>query len=649
MIMGKYTLKKLIASLSIMFFMVPSLGAFAQEIYIAKSIDSKAGEIYEEIRFGDKSISNYSYDIDEKEDVKEKIESMKDFKILKPKTEHSFEIALAYSNGSYEYRESAETLEDAMKKIKILEKEYEDNTIIPSLINSDGQVVYATNSMGRVWNHRNGEPIRDSSEITYLYTKPESVPDDSKAFTYINHMYVDDVPIIQWNDKVAKIQVNGYKGWINKDIVSKNYDLVVVPINQVTNPSYYSVENGSLYHYISTNMTATNSSGNSIKIGMSPSYLKEGIHYYSYDGIYFYEGETIGEGLNKLITDLKNNTNVNSINLNAPNYNYYGYLPFRTKTNYTAEELNIFINYNTESHSKLRGLGEVLIECQNKYGVNPLLALGVAINESDWGRSKIAQSNNNIFGINAVDFNPGESADSFETTADSVREFTKNYISRGYADPEDWRYFGGYLGNKQLGANVKYASDPFWGEKAAQWAYDIDLYLSNEDINNLNDYNGYRLGIYTGSNEVRDEDGKLLYNINPTISGWGGYAGNMVALKFPEGDSVGRYKIFSERTTSMDENGGLASYHGNYDWSTLGYINSENVKLVNTSKNEFIPGYSVEDSNRDEIVDIEDLAVVAIKYNETSEVNGFKKYLDINNDGIIDIFDIVKIAMKIAG
>ena len=43
--------------------------------------------------------------------------------------------------------------------------------------------------------------------------------------------------------------------------------------------------------------------------------------------------------------------------------------------------------------------------------------------------------------------------------------FAKYYISRGYSDPEDWRYFGGYLGNKGSGANVKYASDPFWGEK----------------------------------------------------------------------------------------------------------------------------------------------------------------------------------------
>ncbi|MDZ5035408.1 glucosaminidase domain-containing protein, partial [Clostridium perfringens] len=126
---------------------------------------------------------------------------------------------------------------------------------------------------------------------------------------------------------------------------------------------------------------------------------------------------------------------------------YYGSLPFRTKSNYTAEELNSFINSNTVDYSKLRGIGQALIDGQDKYGVNPVLALGVAINESKWGESSIAQEKNNLFGIKAVDSNPGESASAFATPGDSVLEFCKNYISSGYADPNDWSYYGGYLGN----------------------------------------------------------------------------------------------------------------------------------------------------------------------------------------------------------
>ena len=48
-----------------------------------------------------------------------------------------------------------------------------------------------------------------------------------------------------------------------------------------------------------------------------------------------------------------------------------------------------------------------------------------------------------------------------------------------------------------MGANVKYASDPFWGEKAASYAFTVDKYLSGNNINSLNDYNYNQLGIYS--------------------------------------------------------------------------------------------------------------------------------------------------------
>ncbi len=67
------------------------------------------------------------------------------------------------------------------------------------------------------------------------------------------------------------------------------------------------------------------------------------------------------------------------------------YLPFRSKTTFTAEELNNFIAKKTKSYSKLRGTGQAFIDAQNKYGANALLLLGLATNESAWGTSQIAQ------------------------------------------------------------------------------------------------------------------------------------------------------------------------------------------------------------------------------------------------------------------
>ncbi|ATD54275.1 glucosaminidase domain-containing protein [Clostridium chauvoei] len=628
-------LKKCLSLALAIMIIIPSINVFALD---DTKEDSKEGTIYGEIKVGDLEFFSPNYAQAEKEEVRKKLEESRNIKLLEKETTANFEVALAYSDGSYKYMDKADTVEDAIKKAETLEKNNEEvkeyqGTIIPAVINAGGEVVYSTNSMGRVWKHINKQPDKTNNNITLVYSNPEL----KKEFTYINHGYIDDVPIIEDRGNSAKVQINGYNGWLNKNQNSDNYDLVVVPINQVTNPSCYLVKNGYLYHFISNNMTSWNGNGNSIKIGLAPSYLEPNKDYYSYDGHYFYEGRDIQEGLNKLITDLKNDTKENSINPNSPYYSYYQYLPFRTRTSHTAEEINAFINAATKPTSKLRGLGKVLIECQNKYGTNPLLILGLAMNESGNGDSPIAQKNNNLFGIKAYDFDAAGSADSFATPADCVREFCKTYISRGYADPADYRYFGGYFGDKQLGANVKYASDPFWGEKAGQHAFNIDSYF------NLTDYNGYQLAIYTGVNKVTDDRGNLLYDINPTVSGWGGYKGNITALTYRETNNLGLYEMFPERTDPLSN----GKYNGDYPWKNRGFIRPSNVQLINEVNTPFIPGYNKEDIDKNDEINIEDLAKISVDYNKSSGEQGFKAYLDLNSDGIIDIFDLVKVSKSL--
>ena len=608
----------------------------------------KSGDVYEVKKASDvNNISIYSEgdntEIDE--DAREKLEAMGEYSIIMPMTSANYEIALAYSDGSFTFVDTADTLDEAKEKIENIALPQSEESIIPSVISQDGQVVYATSSMGRIWKHLNGKPDTSINYVSYVYSKFENVGKTSSAFTYINHGYVDDVPIIEDKGTAAQIQVSGYKGWVNKDSTKSEYDLVVVPINQVKDPSCYLVKNGYLYHYITKNMTSSTVTGNSLRIGPAPSYLKEGKDYYSYDGIYFYEGKTIQEGLTKLLNDLKGNVTTNAVNKNNPYYNYYKYLPFRTRTNYTASELNKFIKENTSSSSKLRGIGEVLIECQEKYGVNALIALGVAMNESGMGDSYLAQKNNNLFGIGAYDFAP-DGADGFSTPQDSVREFTKNYISGGYSDPDDYRYYGGYLGNKALGTNVKYASDPFWGEKAVQHIFTIENYLANGNLNNLKDYNGYKLAMYTGANKVTNKDGKLLYNVNATVSGFGSYAGNVVALVYEEKNSDGKYEIFPEVNSAINGNG-ISNYDGKYNWNSRAYINSSNLQIINSSKTSFIPGYKKEDINKDDKVDIQDLSQIALKYNILKSSSSFISRYDINLDGVIDIFDMISISKNI--
>ena len=66
--------------------------------------------------------------------------------------------------------------------------------------------------------------------------------------------------------------------------------------------------------------------------------------------------------------------------------------------------------------------GSIFVNMQNTYGVNALLMAGVAANESAWGNSSIAQTKNNLFGLNAVDSAPGASADTYTSPEHCIRE-----------------------------------------------------------------------------------------------------------------------------------------------------------------------------------------------------------------------------------
>ena len=325
---------------------------------------------------------------------------------------------------------------------------------------------------------------------------------------------------------------------------------------------------------------------------MAPSYLKEGVKYLSYDGNYFYNGSNISLGLTNLISDLRNNVKNNSVNKNEPYHTYFNYLPFRSTTTYTAKDLNRFISSKTDSSSKLINTGQYFINAQEKYGVNALLALGIAINESGWGKSNIAQTKNNLFGMNAVDSSPGESANYYKSVELSINEFAKYYISRGYADPADWRYYGGFLGNKINGANVKYASDPFWGEKASAHAFTADLYLSNNNVNSLNDYNALSVIKYIGENSVLDKNKKLLYNISTSINSYTACINSVSVVtnkNYKIIDGKNYLEIYPDRTTYIGSGGSANKFQGEYNFNDKAYIENKNIVFINDAKTNILP------------------------------------------------------------
>ena len=170
-------------------------------------------------------------------------------------------------------------------------------------------------------------------------------------------------------------------------------DITLIPAQMELKRSYYEVVNGELVFKIYSHSKGDFEGDN--VIGAAPDFMKAKTQYYSTDGISFTnkDGKHVGDA-----------------------YNYYQFLPMRTKTAYTAKEIDAYIaqqlknleakgssSYvDTTKKSKLLNTGAILKKLEQQYQINAILILAVAMNESSYGMSNAAQTNNNFFGIDKI-------------------------------------------------------------------------------------------------------------------------------------------------------------------------------------------------------------------------------------------------------
>ncbi len=317
-------------------------------------------------------------------------------------------------------------------------------------------------------------PTKDSNNADGAYIKG-GTPDDA-AFLEMDYA-----------TKRARIKISGLEGWINRyDGSLRLYE--IVPLVWVKKSQYYQVTNDNLIHVFPASiMDETNQGGGSTTLDLKPEMLEVG-NYYSYDGHYFYKD------LKTLLEDYKNHTYEHSVNPDKPYYNYYQYLSFRTKTSYSEENLNQFLNDRITKLEATKGeiytmknTGHFFVDAQNLYGVNAALMMAIGINESGYGSSPIARNKNNLFGLDAVDSNPYGNASVFESIEDCIYNYAYGWLSYKYLQPGEYygKFRGANLGNKLQGLNYRYASDPFWGEKAAHYYYELDKYFGFQDRNSV--------------------------------------------------------------------------------------------------------------------------------------------------------------------
>jgi beta-N-acetylglucosaminidase len=330
------------------------------------------------------------------------------------------------------------------------------STASNQVIVRQGKIIYTANAVVR------------PNKVIILYINSD-FSDHSKNFVYASNQ---EMKLVDVTTKYMKVQV------ANATVYAKPSEVSVVPIQVINGRNYYMVNaNGELEHHIY--MTEKLKYDYPYITGKGPSFLQKGVKYYSWNGADFINGTGVKVG---------------------SAYQYFNYLSARSRTSYTAAELNQYINQklaeaerlyknnpagyyvykDATKRSKLRGLGTALKAAETNHRINALMILSMAMHESQLGMSANALYKNNLFGLNAIDGT--NSASSFSSPAGSIDALATIFLNKKYIEPGSPYFHGAILGNKGNGFNVKYASDPYWGQKIAGAMFKADRALGGKDL-----------------------------------------------------------------------------------------------------------------------------------------------------------------------
>ncbi|WP_262174288.1 S-layer homology domain-containing protein [Saccharococcus sp. Marseille-Q5394] len=368
-----------------------------------------------------------------------------------------------------------------------------------------------------------------------------------------------EMGVLEYAENYIKVQVGDTVGYVKQNQV----DFRPVSINQAKD-YYIGNSNNELLHY--TYNYLTNAYG-AYNIGPVPSFMKIGTKYYSRDGVHYLDGAGKVAGTH---------------------YPYFQFQSIRSKTEYTAEEIDAFIlqilteKENTGQSryagaivkSKLRGLGSYIKEMEAQYRVNGLFILSTAMHESDFGMSRNALEKNNLFGIRVFDSTP-EAGEKYATPQRSIEAFVLEYANKNYGIPGAAYAKGAAPGNKTSGFNVHYASDPTWGAKISGHMWRTDRAMGGKDAYK------YRLAMTNikSSLNVRTapvvSSDTLLFSFSDRDLGRSGESGYPVAIVEQQKGADGYiwYKIFADSVTK-DANG----EHIEFGWIRGDFLTELNTR-----------------------------------------------------------------------
>ena len=288
------------------------------------------------------------------------------------------------------------------------------------------------------WVKNAGQGINYSSyyKVTSLY-----IPVYDANGRILSHVSKDTV-LFRDNRSTANgripVQVAGLTGYVNASQVT------AIDSNDTFIPDYVS-DGKYVYHRYSPYTK--------VMVAYHNANMQVGKSYYSADGI-----------------------NFGTFKLDHP----FQFSNLKSRTNYTAADINRLYSLMGANDSKLAGKGATFKAAEQRYGVNALYLVAHSALESAWGRSKIAKDKNNFFGISAYDDTPYTSATKFDDVDSGIMGAAR-WINSKYLHNSGYPANGAYLGNKAGGMNVNYATAPYWGESIASIMFSANEKLGRKD------------------------------------------------------------------------------------------------------------------------------------------------------------------------
>ena len=320
---------------------------------------------------------------------------------------------------------------------------YKRNTWVGNYwVGSNGKM--ATNSWvdnGRYYVGPSGAWVQNNAYSGYYKVVSLYIPVYDASGNILSHVSKDTILFRDNRASVGgriPVQVAGLTGYVNpSQVQAVNSSTTFIP-DYVSDGKY-------VYHRYSQY--------SKVMVAYHNSNMVVGKSYYSADGI-----------------------NFGTFKLNHP----FQFSNLKSKTNYTAADLNRLYSLMGANDSRLAGKGATFKAAEEKYGVNALYLVAHSALESAWGRSKIARDKNNFFGISAYDNNPYNAATKFDDVDAGILGAAR-WINEKYLSKSTYPARGAYLGNKAGGMNVNYATAPYWGESIASIMFAANEKLGRKD------------------------------------------------------------------------------------------------------------------------------------------------------------------------